>query len=548
MNKLCVLTLALFKNLYSFPTDRKKKARQILLLFVLGLCFVPMVVNIVKFIWVMYDGLAAVGEEGILLSLGIAISAFVIFFFGLFYTLNTFYFSDDVENLLPLPVKSAHILGAKFIIVIIFEYLTEILILLPLLMVYGLKGAEGFLYYLYALLIFLTLPVVPIVLDSVVVMVIMRFTNLAKNKDAFRIISAVIATFFGVGVSTFTQRLGLNPGVEQIQLGNNSLVALTPNIFPFSKLGALGLINNASLDGLIYTCLFLAGSLLGFYIFLLLGNLLYYKGVTGVSVSSSRQKQISGEELSRQTVRSSVIKSYVLKELRILFRTPAYFINCILTNFLWPVLLFLPLLTQSKSMSGIGRLSALVQNEGTKGIVLASVFAIMLLISSSNGIASTSISREGESILFNKYIPLSYKTQIMAKLISGVVMGLVGMLLMSVAVAGLLKLSLSLLALICGTGLLAVIFSNLTGVVIDLLNPKLHWDNEQKAVKQNINVFLAMVLCAFFGGITVYAVVSLKLNAIQTAECLVVVYGILNILLYLGLMKKGSDLFRKIEY
>ncbi|MDA8442770.1 MAG: hypothetical protein M0Z55_10405, partial [Peptococcaceae bacterium] len=246
-SKLLILTKALIKNSYGLPADNKKRVRQSLLIVLLGLCFVPLVINITQFVANMYDSLATVGETGILLSLGITLSSFVIFFFGLFYCMNTFYFSDDIENLLPLPVKSAQILGAKFVVVTVFEYLTECIILLPLLIVYGIKSGDGLLYYLYGLLIFLTLPVIPIVLDSVVVMLIMRFTNLAKNKDAFRIISAIVAIFFGVGVSTFSQRMALNQGVGQLQLGNNSLVAVTANIFPASKLGALGLINNGTL-------------------------------------------------------------------------------------------------------------------------------------------------------------------------------------------------------------------------------------------------------------------------------------------------------------
>jgi len=546
--KLLILTIALMKNGFSFPKEKSKKIKKIVLFVVLALSLLPMAYGIIAFLRSTYDGLATVGEEGVLLSLGIAVSAFVIFFFGLFYTMNTFYFSDDVENLLPLPIKSSHILGAKFLIVTIFEYLTECLIFLPILIVYGVKSGGGILYYVYALLIFLTLPVIPIVLDSVIVMIIMRFTNLAKNKDAFRTISSVIAIIFGVGVSTMSQRFVLNQGAGHTQLGNNSMVAITSNIFPASKLGALGLINHGSLSGLVYTGLFILLSLLGFYLFLMLGNKLYFKGVTGVSVSSSSKMQISSDELSRKSIRSSVIKSYVLKELRILFRTPAFFINCILMNFIWPIMLLIPIVTQPKSMSGIGEMVGLLQKEGISGMVFVAFFGAMLFVSSSNGIAATSISREGENVFFNKYIPVSYKTQIMAKVIAGVIMGIVGMLSISLVAVIVLKLPLSLMVLICVTSFLAILFSNLVGIIIDLFNPKLHWDNEQKAIKQNLNLLLSMAICVAFGGLTIFAVIKLSLNLIQVVVSLVAVYGLLDSLLYLFLKKMGGKIFSKIEY
>lgn len=546
--KLLILTLALIKNGYSFPSEKSKKFKMILLFIVLAVGLMPMAYGIISFLRSAYDGLATVGEEGVLLSLGIGVSAFVIFFFGLFYTMNTFYFSDDVENLLPLPIKSSHILGAKFIIVTIFEYLTACMIFLPILIVYGVKSGAGPLYYVYALLIFLTLPVIPIVLDSVIVMIIMRFTNLSKNKDAFRTISAIIAIIFGVGVSMMSQRLVLNEGAGLTQLGNNSLVAITSNIFPASKLGALGLINHGNLNGLVYTALFIIVSVLGFYLFLLLGNKLYYKGVTGVSVSSSSKKQISSEELSRKSIRSSVMKAYVLKEIRILFRTPAYFINCILLNFIWPIFLIIPIFTQPNSMSQIGEMVGTMQKQGISGMLFVAFFLVMLFLSSSNGIAATSISREGENIFFNKYIPVSYQTQIMAKVMAGVIMGVVGMLTISIVAVFIFKLALSLVALLCVTSLLGIFFANFVGITIDLYNPKLHWDNEQKAVKNNLNLILSIVICIAFGGLTAFAIMKLNLNLIQVVVSLVAVYGVLDSLLYLLIRKIGSRIFSKIEY
>jgi ABC-2 type transport system permease protein len=545
--KLFILTKILLKNGFDFSADSKKRAKQIGLIFVVILCFLPMTYEIIKFVSDMYDGLAIVGEQGVLLSLGIAVSALVIFFFGILYSMNTFYFSNEIENLLPLPLKSSQILGAKFIIVTIYEYLTEALILLPIMILFGLKSGASFGFYLYALIIFLILPVIPIGIASVLVMIIMRFTNLSKSKDKFRMISAIFAIAISVGLNTLIQKFALNYNADQIQLGNNSLASAAANIFPPSKFGALSLINSGNLSGLGYILMFLAVSAIGFYLFLLLGDRLYYKGVTGISVASSKKRLISSEELNNEAVRSPVIKSYVKKELRILFRTPSYFINCILMNFLWPVLVAIPMLAHSKSASGIGALSNLFENSNNNGMILAVAFSIILFISSSNGITSTSISREGENIFVNKFIPLSYGTQIISKAISGVIMGIVGMISMGIGATIMVKPPFYLLILIFIVCLPAIVFSNFSGIFIDIYNPKLHWDNEQKAVKQNMNVLLNLIFCVAFGGLSIFLVYSLKLGLIQVALCLVVLYVLLDIVLYKLLMGKGCELFSKIE-
>ncbi|HZW82086.1 MAG TPA: hypothetical protein VFF14_01515, partial [Candidatus Deferrimicrobium sp.] len=97
------------------------------------------------------------------------------------------------------------------------------------------------------------------------------------------------------------------------------------------------------------------------------------------------------------------------------------------------------------------------------------------------------------------------------------------------------------------TGLLGILFSNLSGILIDLFNPKLHWDNEQQAVKRNINLMISMVISIIVGVLTVFAVIKLKLTVGLAAGIFLAAFGILDILLYLYLMKKGAALFSQIE-
>jgi len=546
--KLFILTSTLLKNSISFSADAKKRNKQIILFIFVAVCFIPTVYAIVKFISDTFEALVSVGEEGSLLSLGIALSAFIIFFFGIFYSMNTFYFSEDVENLLPLPLKPSQILGAKFFIVAIYEYMTGALILLPILIVYGVKSGGGILYWLYSVLVFLSLPIIPIALASLLVMLIMRFTNVAKNKDRFRMISAVIGILFGVGINILIQKMAIGQGTQQIQFGNNSLVSTASYFFPTAKFGALGLINSANLAGLGYIILFLGLSFVVFWIFSLVGDLLYYKGVTGVSVASSSKKKLSASQLEKQVVQSPVVKTYVLKELRILFRTPSYFINCIIMNFLWPVFLLIPFVTRSKAMSGLGQFSDILQKPDVAAYLLVIAFGVILFVSGTNAIAATSISREGDNIFVNKYIPLSYKTQILAKIIAGVIMSSVGMFSISIAAVLLLKIPLYMFLLIIITSFIGILFSSFGGIIIDLYNPKLHWDNEQKAVKQNFNVVYSMLVNIVFGGLAIFLTFYFKLGLLEVFVGLIILYGVLDLMLYKYLMKKGCEIFSRIEY
>jgi len=119
-NKLFILTKTLLKNSFGFKATGKKKVRQIIFALLIALCIVPYFTGIFYFVSSMYDSLKAINQEGVILSLGIAFTSFTILFFGIFYVINVFYFADDVENLLPLPLKPSAIIGSKFIVTVIY--------------------------------------------------------------------------------------------------------------------------------------------------------------------------------------------------------------------------------------------------------------------------------------------------------------------------------------------------------------------------------------------------------------------------------------------
>ncbi|HEY5589063.1 MAG TPA: hypothetical protein VIK86_08920, partial [Candidatus Paceibacterota bacterium] len=183
MSKFIALTKVLLKTGTQSGSSKKnkKQIKGIMLGLLLIIALTPMAIGFGKFIASAYDGLHAMGQEAVILGFGLSVVCVVIFFFGIFYAMGIFYFSMDVENLLPLPFKPWHIMGAKFAVVLIYEYLTELIFFLPTIITFGIKSSGGALYYIYGVIIFLLLPIVPLVIASVINMIIMRFTNIAKN-------------------------------------------------------------------------------------------------------------------------------------------------------------------------------------------------------------------------------------------------------------------------------------------------------------------------------------------------------------------------------
>ncbi len=540
MNKTFILAKILLKNGSDTGTSkggRKKLRKSVLITVIIILAFLPMISGIFSMTAAAYSALKTINQQGVIIALALFIAVITIFFFGIIYTINTFYFSRDIENLLPLPLRPEQILSAKFAVVLAYEYITEAFILVPVIAAYGYKSGGQAIFYLYSLIVFLTLPVIPLAAASAIVMVIMRFTNIAKNKDLFRIMGGVFAMAIALGANIYMQRFTVtmnNPEkiMEVLKQGNNSLIGTISSLLPATKTAVYALVDSSMLAGALYLISFLGITALCYGVFIILGKLLYFKGVIGVSETASKRRNLGVREFNEKTKNRPAVYSYMVKELKLLFRSPVYFLNCILMNFLWPVFLILPAIAQPKNTEGLRTLLPYIKGSSAEPMVAASAFAAAIFITASNMITSTAISREGQNIFFIKYIPVDYKTQLMGKAFSGALMGLAGMAVVVPVAIIMLGLNPGLVLLCLAVSTPGIMFSALAGIIIDVSMPKLNWDTEQKAVKQNLNGILAL-----FGSFAVGAAIVLLVRYIHPgiftlAIELVAIFGIIDLTLY----------------
>lgn len=541
-------------NLLSLKPDKPGKGRikAILLPVVVLAALSPITMGIGSLAFGGYRVLSGIQQEGLILGMGFSVACMAVFFFSVFYVMSVFYFSKDIESLLPLPLKPSEILAAKFTVTLFYEYLTELIFLAPVLIGFGVAAGAGLMYYLYSLLIFLTMPLLPLVYSSILSMVIMRFTSLAKNRDRFRIIGGIIALLLAVVVNAFVGKIGsASMGPEELQQlmnqGNNSLVRLISGIFFSNRFAVMALLHSDSVKGLVNLALFILIS--AFFVMLLLsaGESMYFKGVVGMSEASAKRKKYTETELRKFSGQQAVLWSYAIKELKLLFRTPVYFMNCVLMNFIFPVFIVLPFLVQPEEMQELKSLGPLIASGKGSPIMLAVAFGICTFVATTNGITATAISREGTNIFVSKYLPVSYKTQIMAKVLSGISMSVVGMLSLLISAVLFLPVPFYLILMVLFTGALGILFSSFTGILFDLAFPKLVWDNEQKAVKQNLNVVFNMLAGIIIAGIPIFVSIALSLSLWMTFLIITTLFGALDILLYVMVSTVGVRLFERIE-
>ena len=494
MRKYLSLTRVLLKNSMGMMSDGKsKKALNVFIYGVLAVCMIPLGFTLYMMFNTAMAQLQPLQQEGAVLALGFHISSLVTFLFSIFLIPSIFYFSKDSETLLALPLPPQTILSAKFIVCLVYEYAFTLIVCVPLYIAYANNAAIGIPYILLALAIFITLPIYPLVLSSIITMLLMRFVPFFKNRDRFNMIAGILSIILAFGFS-FAMNSGTiaedpNALISMLTQGNNSMISLFSKIFPAIPFAAEALISSDALQ-LVYYILITCAALA---VLVILGKWLYFKGAIGFSETKSSRKELSAKDFARVS-RHSKVRTYLIKELRLLIRTPVYAINCIGMCVLMPIMLLVIFITADADVLLQQLPDITPYLDGMLPYAVLAGMASGFLFSNLNMISSTAISREGTNISFMKYIPMSLKQQLQAKVLSGILMSVISMLLTMVCVYFLLPIfPLTWYFAAAAASLITIVLGNYASLALDILHPKLVWEQEAAAVKQNMSGIVSML-------------------------------------------------------
>ena len=168
-----------FQNLYIFNKDTKKvnkKSGAVWLAIISALTIGLLSYKIIDF-------LGQTRQEILFLKIYLPILATVFIFQAILICTNVFYFSKDLEYILPLPIKPIELLIAKFNNVISITYGMELLLLFIPLIIYGILTVKSIFYYFMMIFVLLIFPVFLILIVSTIMLLIMQLTKFIKNKD-----------------------------------------------------------------------------------------------------------------------------------------------------------------------------------------------------------------------------------------------------------------------------------------------------------------------------------------------------------------------------
>ena len=403
------------------------------------------------------------------------------------------------QLLMTSPISTVSIVLGKFMAVMANMIMYALILVLPF-VVYGIKSGATFIYYIYMIIGVLIVPVLPMIIASTICIVLMRFVNLTKHKDAFKMATGCLSLILVVVFNIFTQGGGMDGSTITGVLtgGNDSLVGKITGVFITNKYLTYALTNNSNISGLLYMGLAIVISACLLFAFYIIGGKFYLKGIIGTSETySSRENILKSKKADKFIKKSTPLKALAIKDLKMIFRTPQFFINCVAMLLYMPAIFGVMLI----SNKGISKLGAILEgsNEWNSRILVLIFIAVAMSISA-GGAGITALSREGKDFIISKYIPVGYKVHLHSKIISSLCINEVCTIII---IGVLIFLGVNPLVLILGSiiAVLSVLLITLTGMYFDFKSPKLEWEDERSIMKNNWMPFLIMILMLVLGGI-----------------------------------------------
>lgn len=374
----------------------------------------------------------------------------------------------------------------------------------------------------------------------------MSFSKITKNKNRFQIISTFILLILTMLISYKFSAMGQTEDqMVQVLTQTNGLVEIIKSKMPTLEMAIEVLTNNSYIEvikNIIYLTV-LTGIL--YIMYVILGEKLYLKGAVGnLSSGEKTNKKIDEKEIAQKT---SLLKTYVGKEIKTLLRNPIFLMQCVLPGIIFPVIMvvFSAISINSEGVNIIEIAKSItVKDSLSVGVLLICAmqfFAMFIYIS------ITAISRDGKNAIFMKYIPVEISKQIEYKIIPNIVMNIIMEIITIVIVEFVIQIPIIYLITIIVLITIMAILQSYMLILVDIKKPKLDWNSEYTVVKQNMNLMWPMIFgLANIMIIFAYASLFPIRNSYIIIGSLIIIYAVGTVIVRKYIQKNINKLFEKI--
>lgn len=544
-----------YQNIDIINTDNKKINKKSIYLWMIGILFMGILFisnSAIKY-------LVQRGQAESFINIYFLILSILVMFQTILVCTNIFYFSKDLEYILPLPIKPTELLISKFITLIYKIYITEVLFGGIPIIIYGIYTNASILFYIYTIIIFIIFPIFLALIISIIMMFIMKISRFIKNKDLFQVIITLIliSMLFFVEyklLGNIFTNTNENANANQDQIiekvtefsnkikeSNKYFLVINPSIEALNKSNVLSLID-------IIKIIFIDS--ISFLLFIFIGKITYLKDILKNTnyLFNKKNKKI---KLKSKCKKKNKSMAYISKEFKNLFRNPMFFIQCV-----YPVLIFtitiaimtVILLPTIKEIIASEEFKAQVGDISFDITGVYLIIGVMQFLFMMSTASITGFSRDGKNAIFVKYIPISFYKQFIYKGLPQIFINTFSVVIITlISYFAISSIEIKYLIGIFILGFLLNIINSYTMLIVDLLKPKLEWDTEYDVLKQNNNkifqyVFTAIIIFLLVYFSKIFKNVDINLSIILTGIIFIIFILIINIIVKI----KQKKLFKKI--
>ena len=461
------------------------------------------------------------------------VSCFFIFLLSVSTIMGTLFYSKDTLFYTSLPVNEKTIVFSKLAIQYLVAFIINLVFLGPAMIIYWGGNDVLFISYINGIIILLITPLMPVLVATLLVMAGMKAVSRYASRNSISVIFSILLILVIFGLQILISRQAVDEDLMSRLTQEDGLLKIISRSFPPSLWATKMFVGD-----LLETAYFL---ILNFIILavLYISARPLFRRVVGAFTEGSSRKIIKNGSLA--FISQSQLISLVKRQLYIILKTPTFILNI-------SMLILLPfILIIIWSLSGVMNIQELLK--GPLSEYTAYIFVVLIASPAIMGtFSATAITREGKYLWQIKCLPVTATLDLLSRITTSVVLCFIG--LAPVIVLSLYLLDIGFYTFVVGfiAGIIITVSFSVLDLIIDIYRPILNWTNPTHAVKNNMNIMIAMSFRLVIGFI-IFSTRSVwfPLAIIPQMMIFAVFFAVVGVLAYLFIVKTGTKVYGAIE-
>ena len=397
-----------------------------------------------------------------------------LFMFSIFETKSGLFECKDNDLLLAMPIKPRDIVISRIAVVLIYNYLEQLLIMAPCIVVYAIYS-KNIVGVIGAVIASVFIPFLSAALSSAVgYLIAMISRRIIRKTLVTTVVSLVFFVVFFLGYSA------LLSNTEELIGGIGTEVTVTPETSPLLyQIGSIATFK--PLNMLLFAFVSALAAFVAF--FLISKGFIKITTDTGVSKKAVYKGEISD--------RKSPLFALVGKEMRKFFSSTNYIMNSAIGTLFMIIAGVIALINRSALSEAFGFFSS--EHGLNDEFIYPLLIAATAVLSCMNMQSASALSLEGRNLWCVKSMPVSDREVLLSKAVPQMIITLPPTLVSSVLFIIAFSAPVKYWIFFILTPVFANILFAFLGIVMNVAFPKFNFENEVQPIKQSMSVFLTMM-------------------------------------------------------